>query len=689
MLARKFQIITSLARKKPYHKVRSWFVGELMMQNEKRKLPIALVVITILASLPRLIQPGLMNLSWDELNLLFWALRLARYGEWIWISNNWLGFIASWIPITHHSPLNNYVVALAYAISGHPLAPRVLMGIFGTLAVGLTFSYTKRYFGSTAAWVTGLLFAFNLGSIELARHVLNPNLALPFLAGWAFTALVGYYDQRRWAQISHWVLLACAIQFQPANIMLAPFSLVLVVLAVWHHPNARRALVQQTLIGWGISGLTFIPWIIGSLQQSEALMEKVISEEQYGFNWANLNQIGWAVWGQFVELVGGISFHHLQRTPLTALSAGMWDRPLWVLVTLGYLGCVVALFIGIRNRQKGIPLAFLSALGVFIPLLTFALAGEKAQSYYQFAVLFGVFPVWGYLLGHGIQQGIFTRVLAIGVIAGYVSISSIQYLETHLWYQQDGWYQPLMAPIPVFRNQLEEWASDGQVIMVVDTHDSKYYDADAQRYFWTVLGQGLPLRIVNRFTEQGIPIPPDGATLVSLSGGATLAQLPVQAIQTSGQTSEGHAPVFQSAHLSMADVPPLTLLPEGATRFANGVTIVGAYWDTLPQQSRDLARLNLLWHPADPTKLNNQYHFSLRLMNGETTVGQRDLRSLDLALWRPEDTVLNPFELTVSDAFDPSQPLSVLLLMYRYEDTGGIGAVNEQGAEVAPWVILK
>ncbi len=660
-----------------------------MMQLQKTKLPLALIVITILASLPRLIQPGLMNLSWDELNLLFWALRLARYGEWIWISNNWLGFIASWIPISYHSPLNNYVVALAYAVNGHPLSPRILMGIFGTLAVALTFTYTKRYFGSHAGWIAGLLFAFNLGSIELARHVLNPNLALPFLGGWAFTALVGYYDQRRWAQITHWVLLACAIQFQPANIMLAPFSLALVALALWHHRTTWHTLLQQTLIGWLLGALTLIPWIIGSLQESEGLMQKVISEEQYGFNWTNLNQIAWAVWGQFVELVGGISFHHLQRLPLTPIPTLAWDRPLWIIATLGYVACLGTLVYGMRKGKDGIPLAFLSAVSLSIPLLTFVLAGEKAQSYYQFAVLFGVFPVWGYLLGHGIQQNRFTRIMAIGIIGVYIGVSSIQYLETHRWYQQEGWYQPLMAPIPVFRNQLETWAADGQVIMVVDTHDSKYYDADAQRYFWTVLGEGLPLRIVNRFTEQGIPIPPNGATLVSLDGGATLPQLPMQGLQTSGQTSEGHAPVFQSGRLSMADVPALTLLPEGANRFANGVTILGAYWDVIPQQSGDLARLNLLWHPADPTPLHNQYHFSLRLMNGETTVGQRDLRSLDLELWRPEDTVLNPFELTVNELYDPSKPLSVLLLMYRYEDTGGIGSVNAEGVEVAPWVILK
>ncbi len=47
------------------------------------------LLLCILMLLTRLWRPGMLPSFPDEMNLLYWSLRMVRNGEWLWLSNNW------------------------------------------------------------------------------------------------------------------------------------------------------------------------------------------------------------------------------------------------------------------------------------------------------------------------------------------------------------------------------------------------------------------------------------------------------------------------------------------------------------------------------------------------------------------------------------------------------------------------
>ncbi|HVO71594.1 MAG TPA: glycosyltransferase family 39 protein, partial [Aggregatilineaceae bacterium] len=154
-----------------------------------RRWDLALISVILVAAVARLSWPGLYQLKWDEVRMLTASLRLARYGEWTWLSNN-----TSWANLPGHSPFNTYLISLPYFFTGDPRVPRLLIGVMGTLAAAVIYVLTRRYFGRSAALVAGLFIAADPHAVEWSSYVWNPNIAQVFLALWLLTGLLGYYE---------------------------------------------------------------------------------------------------------------------------------------------------------------------------------------------------------------------------------------------------------------------------------------------------------------------------------------------------------------------------------------------------------------------------------------------------------------------------------------------------------------
>ncbi len=71
------------------------------------------------------------QVTWDEVNLLFWGLRIARYNDWNWISNNPFSWSMAWLPTHNHSPLSNYLLALPYLFTTDPCIVRLFVELLG------------------------------------------------------------------------------------------------------------------------------------------------------------------------------------------------------------------------------------------------------------------------------------------------------------------------------------------------------------------------------------------------------------------------------------------------------------------------------------------------------------------------------------------------------------------------------
>lgn len=650
-------------------------------------------VIVAAAVLMRTFRPGLENLIWDELNVMFWAMQIADHGRVLWVSNNVIGWSgASWNPIQYHSAMSNYTLALFYTINGSPLWIRLAAGLLGAASVLLTYAAVRRHVGGLAANLGGVMFAFSAVSADVARRVVNPNLALFSLGVWVYTALAGYYAGKRWAMAVHWVALALAIQYQPANVMLFMPSAMIAAVRWWQHPDQRRAWLAGTAAGVLLAALTGLPWLAGNVfaeQLTGGMMVDVVPPGDVDSASADHPGVVALVTDagkRFFEMTTGTHYRPLERGYVNAplFPPHALDALLYGMGAVGLIGAAVMLV----RRGTPLPHVFFAALTLLPLVVTYGVAYPQVHRYYFYNMVYGFFPVMGIALAWLWRHFRWGRPVALALVSVFVVMQVWLTVGTVRYANAYGWNQPLTAPLDVYRALVREWAAEtGAVVIAVDTDDAKFARPEAQRYFWSVVGHGYPLHVINRFNGQGLPVAPMGTLVVSLSEGATVPRVGGAAVVREGAAWQWAEPVFQRVVLHPDSLPTLTHIPVSYDRFGNGAQMRGAWFEAAPHPDTPLP-LTLVWQPQRPA--DQDYQFSVRLVDADgTTYGQRDFRSLDLALWRVGDVVINPADIPVSAAYVPGTPLQIQVIMYRYADTQAVDVVDAAGNVVAPWLFLQ
>jgi len=151
-----------------------------------------LAAITLVAAALRLYRPGLERLTSDELRILYWS-RLMAHQRTLEPFNV---IDSQWTLVPVHSPLTNYITALSYLLVDNATAARVIYGVLGVVAVVTAVAVARRFFGVTAAVMTGLLLAVHGPLIEWSRFAWNPNWGQAVGVLWIGTALLGFYGRQ-------------------------------------------------------------------------------------------------------------------------------------------------------------------------------------------------------------------------------------------------------------------------------------------------------------------------------------------------------------------------------------------------------------------------------------------------------------------------------------------------------------
>ncbi|MBN1681437.1 MAG: glycosyltransferase family 39 protein [Anaerolineae bacterium] len=635
----------------------------------------AFLAVIFTAALVRLPWPGLYQLKWDEVRILDRSLRLARHGEWVWLSNN-----TSWSVIPGHSPFSNYVLALPYLISTDPRLPRLLVGVMGVIAVGLLYWSTRRYFGRTAAATAGLLFALSPSAVDWSRFVWNPNLAQPFLALWVLTGLLGYVEGKRWAQAVHWLALSLAVQAQVGYILIAPLSLLLVAVGWFRAETDRRALLRYTALGCAIAAISLIPWIIGSIDAG--FPAKTSAEDDTFTHTFDYVQT------VFSTLASSTEFWVNERAaagdnnwwPVLA-----WDRVLRIKTWLTLAGAAWLLAEWVRERDRRVPGAFLALLTVW-PLIGFVVSPIFIMDFYLMPVLFGAYPVQGIVLARLAAIRSWARWPVAGVIAVFALLQGWLIVGAAHWLDVDGAQEAFRAPMRLHLDLLDSWAEHGaDIVLLTETVEGKYGPTE-QAGLWRVTGEGYPSRVVNM--PQGIPIHPGGQVIVGTLNGPAIPLL-FGAGMTAGELNSGD-PIFRWVTIPAGYAPEPDVVPDGPDRFSSGVRVLGveARGGLVPGQPWPLT---LYWQP-ERSDIDQQYQFSVRLIDGDTTYAQWDIASLNGWLWHAGDIVVNAFDLPVADTLPPGAQeagnLAIQLIMYAWPDITNADVLDASGQPVGQWLLL-
>jgi 4-amino-4-deoxy-L-arabinose transferase-like glycosyltransferase len=133
-------------------------------------------------------------------------------------------------------PLSVYLLTPFAAFGKNPLPAVVAIVLWNVLGVALCYIFALRYFGRCVAAAGTLLFATCGAAVNYSRLIWPQSYQPTILVLWMLTLFAGAVSgKRRWF-VLHVFLLVLAIMTHPASILLAPVTLVAILLA----PQAPR-----------------------------------------------------------------------------------------------------------------------------------------------------------------------------------------------------------------------------------------------------------------------------------------------------------------------------------------------------------------------------------------------------------------------------------------------------------------
>ncbi len=127
---------------------------------------------------------------------------------------------SGWIPLTSNRaslgnlnpPLVVYFFLLPAALGSDPLWGQVMVALFNTAAVLLTYLFVRRYYGRLAGTIAALLYATSAGAWTFSRNIWPQNFLPFFVMLFIFCLFRGVVDRRKgWF---FWAVLLIGVLYQ-------------------------------------------------------------------------------------------------------------------------------------------------------------------------------------------------------------------------------------------------------------------------------------------------------------------------------------------------------------------------------------------------------------------------------------------------------------------------------------------
>lgn len=658
---------------------------------------IALTLILLLGAALRLGAPGISEFKRDEANMMARALDLARGRDLPLLG------LSSSVNIPN-SPISVYLFAVPFVFSDSPLPATLYVGALNVLAVAFTWALARRYLGTRAALIAALLYAASPWGAIYARKLWAQDLLPPFVVLAVFTALLGYAENRRWARIVHWPVLAFTVQIHYAAASLIPLSLL--TLALW----PRRIRRRELLAGLLLAALTALPAAVGAYRdgwlspdawrervQTAPDHRRVVSSRALDLAWLT-------VAGTDIHSLAGPEQFRAYRDsvpdadllfaliPLAATLTAAW----WLGRAGGRRGMAggrlrMANRLIVRNRhvsakvlpgntpsrveRDGVQIVF--AAWLIVPVLLFTWEWTEVVAHYFIPLM----PVAYLLAGAGADALIaairplgLQRALGLGLTALLLALTALQvYAFAALLDFVDGRATPggFGTPLHYLLDIRAEILarSPADVIVVSDQEVAPFDEIPA---VWGALLDPLPsVRFVDGTRTEVIP-----------AGQALQLIAPVPGLQTCPDGACLTAPETRVFPLRPGELPYALRPAPGAlslaeiaqiepVHFANGATLSGY---TLTESA-----VVLVWQ-LDGTDERDAQAFVHALDASGARLAQADRPAWPGRYWRAGDTLALWFDLAV-----PPETATLYAGMYTLEGTAfrNIEVVDEGGGYLA------
>src|SRR5712691_6453503 len=124
-----------------------------------------------------------------------------------------------------------YLLMIPAALSADPLWATIMIGLFNTFAVFLTYHCTRRYYGRLAGIIAGLLYTAAAKPLNYSRFIWQQNMLAPFVVLFIFVLFWGVVERRKGWFFPAVFLLGVIYQLHEISAVLVILLLVALVLA--------------------------------------------------------------------------------------------------------------------------------------------------------------------------------------------------------------------------------------------------------------------------------------------------------------------------------------------------------------------------------------------------------------------------------------------------------------------------
>ena len=156
-------------------------------------------------------------------------------------------------------PLVVYSFMVPAAFSSNPLWAEVMVGLLNTIAVLLTYFFTRRYYGRLAGTIVGFLYATSVMTIAYSGDIWPQNLLPPLVMLFLFCLFKGVVERRQGWLFPAILLLGILYQLHGSSLLLAGLLLASCIFAFktirWH-----EILLATVVLGVMCSPYLFWEW---------------------------------------------------------------------------------------------------------------------------------------------------------------------------------------------------------------------------------------------------------------------------------------------------------------------------------------------------------------------------------------------------------------------------------------------
>ena len=630
---------------------------------------VAIGAIILVAVYLRMGNPGIIEFKRDEANLSLLALDLA-HGKTLPL----LG-IGSSVGFPN-APVSVYLLAIPYFFSSDPIIATEFVAALNVVAVALIYVVGRRYSGISAGLLAALLLAANPWAVMFSRKIWAQNILIVFILAVLLTGLAGFIDGRRWGQLLHLPLLALVGQIHYGAFVLIPVSLYLLWYGrgIWH----RRMLLYSI----AITVLCFVPYVVGLLQASlgnlSAVRDTLASVKQE--NASPLMPSLQAVDGA-LTLVAGKNIHAFVGTEQVNNFLATVPKVDWLLSSIPVLLTVAS---GYLITIRGFRNPYLNSIliGLFFPIVSFTFRWTQFHIHYLIPTLPFAFLLFGEAfnqffrdvikykqlrrnLSRFIIKGFVGFVLIVALVQILLTVKMLHFVDTN---DTPGGFG---TPIHYLHNIRSFALSENMPI--IGNVGGTAVGIDDEATIWSALLYDVAS---SRFEDKTMLVFPEHPSLVirsdcSIEGKHFVLRPPGEGCYTVYQRDV----TVLAASFNRSDNIE-------ATYFANGVEVVGWFWNDSSEC------LSLLWNIRELVRQSGDYQFAVQFLDDkEQQIASADQLSWPRQFWLRGDTIEREFCV---QSEHESEIVAVRIGMYQFIDgtINNIDLLNDSNTPIGQSFII-